>query len=362
MLDNFKFVCGNMIKIKPLRTSSLYGIKTKTMKLCKDLIQKSESEDYILDIYKLSKEILKFFHKRHRSIFRKNKTKLCWDIIMYGNYNPTTLKIELKDDEKARCDILYYVNKIIKIYDNATKSIDTLVYKITCIIDDTFKNDKSKKVKVKEVIVINADELARTKYYIIKNSNSNLMEILKKLSDRKYFFLYDGLNHKAQYMALLQITQATRNFYLSNINGNLHEKINSAIRRINELVRLQHSNIYNLCVFLGIECPPIPPHNRRGNAAAARYNKNQLKQNINNSGMHNGNMVDAYNNLTHYIHHNPGATMSNIKGSREFKKFIGLLRSSVNPNVRMNPSIKRILNFGRNMNTGAQYNASVNHS
>jgi hypothetical protein len=202
------------------------------------------------------------------------------------------------------------------------------------------------------------------------------MTIMEKLSDRRYDYVYDELKHQAQYMTMLQLIHATRNFNLSNITNNrdLQRKIDNAVLRVRELVRSQHENICLLCEFLGIKCPPmennnnipppVPPRGRRRNTGNNNvpppppYTKTNLSQNINQIPRNNGNLETAYDNLTRYISRHKNANMNNIKRSDEFKRFVSLLHSS---NVdKNNPSVKRILNLARNMNTGAQFNMSVN--
>ena len=191
---------------------------------------------------------------RKRTGFIKDYTKKCWDSVMNGEYNYKTLN--LSEKERKRCDILFLVMKIKKIekeIEKAINNIDKLVFNITKFIDD---NLKQKEKQNKGVIVINADKLARIKYYVIKNSAPNFYEILRELSKKQYYYLYDSLQYKHQYMALLQITQMKSNFKLTNISKDHtnNKNINDIVSNIKKYISENFADIEFLCNFLKIKC------------------------------------------------------------------------------------------------------------
>ena len=240
----------------------------------KNILNKNRSninsiEDILTDV----NEIYDFLYKRHNtSGIQRDYTKKCWNSIMDDNYNPNNRR--LGERERKRCDIL---NLVIKIKEKEKEIvltiIDKLVFNITKVIDNSLK-------KKEGVTVINADKLARIKYYVIKNGAPNFYNILKKLSERQYYYLYDNLKYKHQYMSLLQITNMTENFKLNKINKELtnQNKINNIISNIKQYISYNFADIKFLCNYVKIKCnknniePPRGSTKPRNHRTGAIYN------------------------------------------------------------------------------------------
>ena len=156
-------LCNVIKNLTTISLSSLHKIKKDIIKIC----FRARPSEKIIDEHVT--ELYNFFIKRREKsvstvIHKKNKTAICWDEIVNNIYNPEQNQPikgkELNDQQKVRCDVLYYTLQIhylntkdglLDLFDKFLKVNDYNTFFFTEQNKKQNKNGKQKAVGQEEI-------------------------------------------------------------------------------------------------------------------------------------------------------------------------------------------------------------------